>query len=186
MPDASSHLIWIDLEMTGLDPAEHVIIEIASLVTDGELNVIAEGPALAVHCPDEALAAMDEWCTRTHTASGLVDRVRASAIDIGEAERLTLDFVRELVPEGASPLCGNSISHDRRFLRREMPAFDAYLHYRNVDVSTIKELVRRWYPSSMSGPQKRETHRALDDIRESIEELRWYREHVFVPPPAGG
>jgi oligoribonuclease len=178
------NLVWIDLEMTGLDPADAVIIEVASLITDGQLNVLAEGPAVAVHRPGELLAGMDEWNTTHHAASGLLERVKSSTTDIAEAQRLTLEFVRAWVPERASPLCGNSISHDRRFLRREMPQLDAYLHYRNIDVSTVKELVRRWYPGRQRAPEKRAAHRALDDIHESLQELAWYREHVFAPPDA--
>jgi oligoribonuclease len=185
MVDPTPHpdnLIWIDLEMTGLDPQTDVIIEIASLVTDPQLNILAEGPVLAIHRSDEELDRMDDWCRRTHGASGLTHRVRTSAIDVAEAERLTLEFTAAWIPQGASPLCGNTISHDRRFLRRYMPRFEAYLHYRNIDVSTIKELVRRWYPPERHAPGKKGSHLALDDIRESVEELRYYRDHLFVPP----
>ncbi len=178
-----THLIWLDLEMTGLDPDEDVIIEIASLVTDAQLNVLAEGPMLAVHQPDDVLDAMDDWCKTTHGASGLVDRVRASEVDVAEAERQTLEFLAGWTTRGTSPLCGNSIGHDRRFVRRYMPAFDAWLHYRSIDVSSIKELVKRWYPASLHAPPKKGHHLALDDIRESVEELRWYRDRVFVPVP---
>jgi oligoribonuclease len=175
-------LVWLDLEMTGLDPEQHVIIEVATLITDGDLNVIAEGPALAVHRSAEDLARMDAWNVATHTKSGLVARIKASEVDIAEAERQTLAFVRRWVAKGISPLAGNSIGQDRRFLRREMPKLEAYLHYRNVDVSTIKELARRWYPKGPTPPEKRQAHQALDDIRESVDELRWYREHYFRPP----
>lgn len=175
------NLIWLDLEMTGLDPARDVVIEVASLVTDSDLNVLAEGPVVAVHQPEEALAAMDDWCLRTHGASGLLERVRASTVDMEQAERLTLDFLRGWTVEGASPLCGNSISHDRRFVRRYMPAFEKWLHYRIIDVSSVKELVRRWYPEALHSPAKKGHHLALDDIRESVDELRWYRSKVFVP-----
>ncbi len=175
------NLIWIDLEMTGLHPEKDVIIEIASLVTDARLNVLDEGPMLAIHQPDDVLDGMDDWCKRTHGASGLVDRIRASTTTVEEAERRTLDFVSRWIPEKASPLCGNTISHDRRFLRRYMPAFEGYLHYRNIDVSTIKELVKRWYPADRHAPPKKGSHLALDDIRESVEELRWYRDKLFVP-----
>lgn len=175
-------LVWVDLEMTGLEPDQHVIIEIASLVTDGDLNILAEGPNLAVHRTEADLARMDAWNVGTHTRSGLVERIRASDIDIGEAERQTLAFVRRWVAKGMSPLAGNSIGQDRRFLRREMPKLDAYLHYRSVDVSTIKELARRWYPVGPAPLEKRQAHRALDDIKESVEELRWYRTHYFRSP----
>lgn len=186
-------LVWIDLEMTGLEPAEHVIIEIATLVTDGELNVVAEGPTLAIRRTDDDLSKMDAWNVATHTKSGLVERIKASEVDVQEAERQTLAFVRKWVVKGMSPLAGNSIAQDRRFLRREMPKLDAYLHYRNVDVSTIKELARRWYPTGPTPPEKKQAHQAFDDIMESVEELRWYRAHYFrstedvaadAPPPA--
>ena len=172
-------LVWIDLEMTGLEPAEHVIIEIATLVTDGELNVVAEGPTLAIRRTDDDLSKMDAWNVATHTKSGLVERIKASEVDVEEAERQTLAFVRKWVVKGMSPLAGNSIAQDRRFLRREMPKLDAYLHYRNVDVSTIKELARRWYPTGPTPPEKKQAHQAFDDIMESVDELRWYRAHYF-------
>ena len=178
-----SPLIWLDLEMTGLKPESDVIIEVASLVTDAQLNVLAEGPMLAIHQPDAVLDAMDEWCRTTHGASGLIDRVKSSTATIEEAERQTLEFLKVWTVEGKSPLCGNSIAHDRRFVRRFMPGFDAWLHYRNIDVSSIKELVRRWYPSSLRPPAKKGNHLALDDIRESVEELRWYRANVFIEAP---
>lgn len=174
-----NRLVWIDLEMTGLEPDQHVIIEIASLVTDADLNIVAEGPNLAIHREPEALALMDAWNVATHTKSGLVERIKASTVDAKEAERQTLAFIRRWVGKGMSPLAGNSIAQDRRFLRREMPRLDAYLHYRNVDVSTIKELARRWYAAGPKMPEKRQAHRALDDIIESVEELRWYRAHYF-------
>jgi oligoribonuclease len=179
-----SNLVWLDLEMSGLHPEKDVIIEVASLVTDAQLNILAEGPTVAVHQSEEVLAAMDEWCTATHTASGLVQRVLESTTSIEEAEAQTLSFLSEWVESGTSPLCGNSIGHDRRFVRIYMPGFEAFLHYRNIDVSSIKELVRRWYPESMRPPPKKGVHLALDDIRESVAELRWYRDHVFVPPPS--
>lgn len=175
-------LVWMDLEMTGLDPEENVIIEIATLVTDGELSVVAEGPVLAVHQSEAELGKMDEWNRTHHGESGLVDRVRASTVDTAEAERRTLAFLAEHVPAGVSPLCGNSVHQDRRFLRRHMPALDAWLHYRIVDVSTLKELARRWYPAAAESFVKREAHLALDDIRESIEELRHYRRTILRPP----
>jgi len=175
-----SNLVWVDLEMTGLEPDVHLIIEVAILVTDAHLQVLEEGPCLAIHQSDEVLSRMDDWCTRTHTASGLVQRIRDSRVTLEEAEAQAVEFITRWVPEGRSPLCGNSVSHDRRFLRRYMPKFEAYLHYRHVDVSTIKELVGRWYPPHLRPPAKKGHHLALDDIRESVEELRWYRNHVFV------
>lgn len=176
--DAAPPLVWIDLEMSGLDPDHCQILEIAAIITDGDLNVIAEGPDLVIHQPDAVLEAMDEWCTRQHGNSGLTAAVKASTVALAEAEAQVLELVRRHCPPGKSPLCGNSIGHDRRFLIRYMPALAAHLSYRNIDVSSIKELVRRWYPN-VSAPPKRETHRALDDIRESIAELRFYRENVF-------
>ena len=170
-----NRLVWIDLEMTGLDPNRERIIEVATLVTDAELNVIAEGPVIAVSQPDGLLEAMDEWCTRTHGESGLTARVKASAIDTAEAERRTLEFLREHVAPGTSPMCGNSVHQDRRFLEREMPELLAFFHYRNLDVSTLKELAKRWNPGAMAGFQKRNVHLAMDDIKESIAELAHYR-----------
>ena len=178
MADAD-RLVWIDLEMTGLDPDRERIIEIASIVTDADLNVIAEGPVIAVHQPDSVLDAMDEWCTRTHGASGLVQRVRESRLDEAAAERETLAFLRRHVAPRQSPLCGNSIGQDRRFLVKYMPELEAFFHYRNLDVSTVKELARRWRPDVLAGVQKKGSHLALDDIRDSIAELRHYREHFF-------
>jgi len=168
-------LVWIDLEMTGLDPDRERIIEVATLVTDAELNVVAEGPVIAVKQPDSLLDAMDSWCTKTHGESGLTARVKASTIDTAEAERLTLEFLREHVAPGSSPMCGNSVHQDRRFLEREMPALLAFFHYRNLDVSTLKELAKRWNPGAMAGFQKRNVHLAMDDIKESIAELAHYR-----------
>ncbi|MCK9494873.1 MAG: oligoribonuclease [Dehalococcoidia bacterium] len=172
-------LVWIDLEMTGLEPERHVIIEIASLVTDGDLNVLAEGPNLAIARTDDELGEMDAWNVATHTRSGLVERIRNEGVTIEEAEQQTLAFVRRWVAKGMSPLAGNSIAQDRRFLRREMPKLDAYLHYRNVDVSTIKEMAKRWYRVGPKPPEKKQAHQALGDILESVAELRWYREHYF-------
>ncbi len=167
------------MEMTGLDPDADRIIEIATIITDPQLEVVAEGPVLAVHQPDEVLAAMDTWNTEHHGESGLTDRVRKSTISVADAEQQTLDFVRAHVGEKASPLCGNSIWQDRRFLARYMPTLESYMHYRIIDVSTIKELVRRWYPGGIGTPPKNNTHLALDDVRESIEELKFYRKTVF-------
>ncbi len=181
-PDARN-LVWMDLEMTGLIPGRDVIIEIATLVTNPELEIIAEGPALAIKRTEAEIALMDEWNVNTHTASGLVERMRESSTDIAAAQAQTLEFVREWTPSGKSPLCGNTIPHDRRFLRVEMPELEAHFHYRSIDVSTIKELVTRWYSRKVQPPPKQGAHQALDDIRESIEELRWYREHVFVAEP---
>ncbi len=178
MDAASPPLVWVDLEMSGLDPESCQILEIAAIITDGELNVIAEGPDLVIHQPDAVLEAMDEWCTRQHGQSGLTAAVKASPVSLQEAEAQVLALLKAHCPAGKSPLCGNSIGHDRRFLIRYMPALAGYISYRNIDVSSIKELVRRWYPQ-VSAPPKRETHRALDDIRESIAELRFYRQNVF-------
>ena len=178
---SADHLIWIDLEMTGLKPDTDVIIEIATVVTDKNLNLIAEGPNLAIHQPDDTLARMDEWNTRQHGASGLTARVKASAISITEAEARTLAFLKPLVNAGASPMCGNSICQDRRFLARQMPALERFFHYRNLDVSTLKELARRWAPSVSETFVKTGSHLALVDIQESIRELRHYRATLFAP-----
>lgn len=176
-------LVWMDLEMTGLDPSRHVIVEIATIVTDDELAVVAEGPDLVVHQPAEAMALMEPVVRDMHTASGLLPAIQASTVSLEEAGEATLAFIREHVPEPRTvPLCGNSIGTDRRFLAAYLPAIEEHLHYRSVDVSTIKELARRWYPGALEAvPRKATAHRALDDIRESIAELRWYREHVFRP-----
>ena len=172
-------LIWIDLEMTGLKPDSDTIIEIATLVTDSSLQLIAEGPVLAIHQDDATLARMDEWNQRQHGGSGLIARVRASTITLAEAERQTLEFLAQHVESGASPMCGNSICQDRRFMARLMPKLEAFFHYRNVDVSTIKELCRRWRPELIAGFKKHQLHTALADIRESVEELRYYRQHFI-------
>ncbi len=179
MQPSADNLIWIDLEMTGLDPASDVIIEIATVVTDAQLNLLAEGPILAVHQPDAVLEAMDEWNTRQHNGSGLVKRVQASRIDEAEAERQTLEFLAEWVPAGASPMCGNSICQDRRFLAGYMPELQRYFHYRHIDVSTLKELARRWAPDVAAGFTKTSAHLAMDDIRDSIAELAHYRAHFL-------
>lgn len=179
MPQDPNALVWIDLEMTGLNPDADKIIEIATVITDSQLNVVAQGPVLAVHQADSILNTMDEWNTRTHGGSGLTQRVRESTLSEADAERLTLEFIQEYVPKNRSPLCGNSICQDRRFLVRGMPNLESYLHYRNLDVSTLKELVRRWKPEIASGFDKKNTHKALDDILESIGELKYYREHFI-------
>ncbi len=179
MSSNDQNLIWIDLEMTGLDPEIHKIIEIATIVTDSELNILAEGPVLAVYQPEDELQKMDEWCTNTHTNSGLVKRVKESQIDENEAVRQTLEFLSHWVPKGKSPICGNSIGQDRRFLVKYMPELEDYFHYRYLDVSTLKELTRRWSPKILDGFSKQGSHLALDDIRESIAELRYYRDTIF-------
>ncbi len=178
-------LVWMDLEMTGLDPARHVIVEIATIVTDDQLNLVAEGPDLVVHQPPEALTGMEQVVVDMHTSSGLLTAIAASTITLEEAGAATLTFIKEHVPEARTvPLCGNSIGTDRRFLATHLPEIEEHLHYRSVDVSTIKELTRRWYPGALEAvPRKATAHRALDDIKESIEELRWYRQHVFLPSP---
>ena len=177
----TSPLIWIDLEMSGLDPESCRILEIATVVTDGELNLLAEGPDLVVHQPGEVLDAMDEWNTVHHGQSGLTAAVRASQVSVAEAERLTLEFLAGHTAPGISPLCGNSIGQDRLFISRYMKKLDAFLHYRSVDVSSIKELSLRWYPD-LEPPAKSKAHRALGDILESIEELRFYRKEIFRRP----
>ena len=179
MAQDSQNLIWIDLEMTGLNPDSDLIIEIATVVTDKDLNILAQGPVIAVHQSDEALAAMDDWNQKHHGQSGLIDRVKVSTINDAEAERLTIEFLKDWVPENTSPICGNSIGQDRRFLYRYMPKLEAYFHYRNIDVSTLKELAARWAPQVKDGFKKESSHQALDDIIESIEELRYYREHFI-------
>jgi len=174
----TDQLVWMDMEMTGLDPDSDRVLEIAVLITDGSLNILSEGPALVLHQSDAVLSAMDEWNATHHTASGLVDRVRRSTVDEAQAQERILAFLREYVPPSAAPLCGNTIWQDRRFLVRHLPEVEKYLHYRNVDVSTVKELVHRWYPE-LPRFSKAKGHTALADIRESIAELRYYRERVF-------
>ncbi|WP_263261596.1 oligoribonuclease [Pseudomonas sp. RIT-PI-S] len=174
-----TNLIWIDLEMTGLDPDNDVIIEMATIITDSQLNTLAEGPVIAIHHSDEVLARMDEWNTRQHGGSGLTQRVRESTVSMADAERQTLAFVEQWVPKGKSPICGNSICQDRRFLYRHMPALEGYFHYRNLDVSTLKILAGLWAPDVLASLKKGGSHLALDDIRESIAELQHYRKHFI-------
>ena len=179
MTDKRNNLIWIDLEMTGLSPEQDRIIEIATIVTDAQLNPLAEGPVLAVHQSDDLLDGMDEWNTEHHNNSGLVARVKESRISEMQAQAQTLDFLKEYVEAGMSPMCGNSICQDRRFLANYMPELEAFFHYRNLDVSTLKELARRWKPEILDGFKKENKHLALDDIRESIAELQYYHEHFI-------
>jgi len=182
MAKSKKNLIWIDLEMTGLDTNNDYIIEIATIVTDGDLNVVAEGPMIAIHQSDEILDAMDEWNTRQHGGSGLVDRIKATRVTEAEAEQQTLDFLKEHVPAGVSPMCGNSICQDRRFMARIMPELEAYFHYRNLDVSSLKELARRWAPKVEKSFKKKSSHLAMDDVKDSIRELQHYRE-LFIKLP---
>ncbi|MBW9256256.1 MAG: oligoribonuclease [Candidatus Thiodiazotropha sp. (ex. Lucinisca nassula)] len=182
MPVDASNLIWIDLEMTGLDTQQDEIIEIATIVTDVNLNILAEGPVIAVHQPQTVLDAMDEWNQRQHGGSGLLERVRQSQYSEAEAQAETIRFLQQYVPAGASPMCGNSICQDRRFLARTMPELEAYFHYRNLDVSTLKELINRWSPSLSEGFTKQGKHLALDDIKDSIAELHFYRNHFLRLP----
>ena len=180
MNKSDDHLIWIDLEMTGLDPSNDRIIEIATIVTDKNLNVLAEGPVLAIYQSDQIIDAMDEWCTRTHGESGLIQRMRESQVTEADAEQQTIAFLKNWIDKGKSPICGNSICQDRRFLARHMPELEAYFHYRNLDVSPLKELAKRWKPDVLKKLNKKNTHTALEDIRESIQELALYREHFLA------
>lgn len=176
---SADNLIWVDLEMTGLEPETDKVIEIATIVTDKDLNILAEGPVLAIHQSDEVLENMNEWCIEHHGNSGLTKRVRESSIDEVAASELTLEFLREWVPEGKSPMCGNSICQDRRFMVKHMPTLEAYFHYRHLDVSTLKILATNWKPEILPLFTKKATHLALDDIRESIAECGFYREHFI-------
>jgi oligoribonuclease len=179
MTQDAGNLIWIDLEMTGLDTTRDYIIEIATVITDTKLNILAEGPVLAIHQADEILSGMDEWNTRQHGNSGLTERVRNSTLDERTAEHQTLEFLAQHVPPDTSPMCGNSICQDRRFLARCMPDLERYFHYRNLDVSTLKELANRWSPDVTKGFAKGNTHLAMDDVKDSIRELQHYREHLL-------
>lgn len=179
MSQDKQNLIWIDLEMTGLDPEKERIIEIATIVTDKDLNILAEGPMLAIKQSDELLAKMSDWCVKTHTENGLIERVKNSKLTERAAELQTIDFLKRWVPKGASPICGNSVPQDKRFLYKYMPDLADYFHYRHLDVSTLKELANRWKPELLTQFKKRNTHLALDDIRESINELKFYREHFI-------
>lgn len=177
---SKKHLVWVDCEMTGLDPTHDVLLEIATIVTNYDLEIVARGPVLAIHQSDKRLAAMDAWNRRTHKKSGLIDRVRAEGVSVAEAERQTLAFVKKYCYARSAPLCGNSIGQDKRFLAKYMPEFHEFLHYKVVDVSSIKLLAMEWYGGKYEAPKKKELHRALDDIEESIAELDYYRKHVFV------
>jgi oligoribonuclease len=179
MTNSEHNLIWIDLEMTGLDPDNDVIIEIATIVTDAQLTILAQGPVMAIHRPQSTLDGMDEWNTNQHGKSGLTERVLSSDIDAAKAEAATIEFLQQWVPAGKSPMCGNSICQDRRFLARGMPALERYFHYRNLDVSTLKELARRWAPEVLAGVKKSGSHLALDDIKDSTAELQHYRKEFI-------
>ena len=179
MTQSKNNLIWIDLEMTGLDTDRDYIIEIATIITDNRLNVLEEGPVVAIHQDDSTLQGMDDWNTCQHSNSGLIERVRSSTCTTAEAEQMTLEFVEKYVPAKVSPMCGNSICQDRRFLHRLMPELEQYFHYRNLDVSTLKEIIRRWYPDKQQF-EKESTHLAMNDIHDSIDELKFYREHYFI------
>jgi oligoribonuclease len=179
MPQINTHLVWVDMEMSGLNPDSDVVLEIAMIVTDKDLNLVAESPVLVVHQTDAILDAMDNWNKGTHGKSGLIDKVKASHLSAVEVSQQMLDFMKQHVPAGASPMCGNSICQDRRFMARAMPELEAYFHYRNLDVSTLKELAARWRPGLKEGFKKANSHTALADILESIEELKYYRTHFI-------
>jgi oligoribonuclease len=179
MAQNANHLIWLDLEMTGLDPERDVILEIATIITDQDLAILAQGPVIAIHQSDETLAAMDEWNQQHHGESGLIERVKASTFTAAQAEQKTIAFLGQWLKAGESPMCGNSIGQDRRFLARYMPQLEAFFHYRNIDVSTLKELAARWCPEIKEGFKKKSTHIALEDIKESIAELNYYRQHFL-------
>ena len=178
----ANNLCWLDMEMTGLSPETDRIIEVAVIITDSDLNVLAQSPVYAIHQSDEVLDAMDEWCTATHGRTGLTQRVRESQYTEAEVEQNLLDFIAAWIPAQASPMCGNSVHQDRRFMQKYMPRLEAYFHYRNLDVSTLKELAKRWNPAVAKGVVKRGSHKALDDILESIEEMRYYRDHFLKLP----
>ena len=178
----AKNLAWLDMEMTGLNPDTDRIIEVAMIITDSDLNILAQSEVLVIHQPDSIIDHMDKWNTTTHTRTGLVDKVKASTLTEAEAEEKLLAFISEWIPEKASPMCGNSIHQDRRFMVRYMPQLEAYFHYRNLDVSTLKELARRWNPAILKGISKKGAHQALDDIKESIEEMAYYREHFLTIP----
>lgn len=183
MPKNSDSLIWIDLEMTGLDPSSDHIIEVATIVTNKNLEELAIGPVMAIYQEPSVMSSMDAWNTKQHGKSGLVERVKKSSINVKEAEQATLEFLEQYVPSNSSPMCGNSICQDRRFLAHYMPELESYFHYRNLDVSTLKELARRWYPNVAKGFVKESKHLALDDIRDSIKELKYYRQHLLQAIP---